>query len=423
VSAVSQLTQVERRITLLVAAVQFVNVLDFMMVLPLGPDFAVALGIPTSHLGYVGGAYTLAAFASGLLGAVLLDRFDRRRALAVAIGGLVIATALGGFAVDLPTMLGARMLAGFFGGPATSLALAIIADSVPPERRGRAMGLVSASFAVTSVVGMPIGLELARLGGWRLPFFGVAGIGAVIAALVVWAMPPQRAHLQPPGDAARANGFVAFGRLLAQPMTRLAMLLVSLAIVTGFMLIPNFSAWIQFNLGFPRAQIGVLYMLGGCVGFFVTRYVGIGIDRFGGAPIALGSAALNVVLIWAVFLAGKPPVSLYALFPLFMAANAARMVVVSTVTSKVPGATERARFMSLTSATQHISSAFAAFLASAVLVELPGGALAGIAPLAVAAIALACVVPPLVWAVDRFVRARTRSLRVQAMVETAPVRS
>jgi predicted MFS family arabinose efflux permease len=335
----------------------------------------------------------------------------------------VIATALGGFAVDLPTMLGARMLAGFFGGPATSLALAIIADSVPPERRGRAMGLVSASFAVTSVVGMPIGLELARLGGWRLPFFGVAGIGAVIAALVVWAMPPQRAHLQPPGDAARANGFVAFGRLLAQPMTRLAMLLVSLAIVTGFMLIPNFSAWIQFNLGFPRAQIGVLYMLGGCVGFFVTRYVGIGIDRFGGAPIALGSAALNVVLIWAVFLAGKPPVSLYALFPLFMAANAARMVVVSTVTSKVPGATERARFMSLTSATQHISSAFAAFLASAVLVELPGGALAGIAPLAVAAIALACVVPPLVWAVDRFVRARTRSLRVQAMVETAPVRS
>lgn len=420
-SAASQLTPVERRITLLVAAVQFVNVLDFMMVLPLGPDFAVALGIPTSHLGYIGGAYTLAAFVSGLAGALVLDRFDRRQALAVAIGGLVIATALGGFAVDLPTMLGARMLAGFFGGPATSLALAIIADSVPPERRGRAMGMVSASFAVTSVVGMPIGLELARLGGWRLPFFGVAGLGAVIAFLVVWAMPPQRAHLQQPGG--EAQRVASFGELLAQPMTRLAMLLVSLAIVTGFMLFPNFSAWIQFNLGFPRAQIGVLYMLGGCIGFFVTRYVGIGIDKFGGAPIAIASAVLNVVMIWAVFLTDKPPISLYVIFPLFMAANAARMVVVSTITSKVPGPTERARFMSLTSATQHISSAFAAFLASAVLIELPGGALAGIMPLAVAAMVLATVVPPLVWSVERFVDSRSRSLRVQTMVETSPARS
>ncbi|MDB5365348.1 MAG: Arabinose efflux permease [Rhodospirillales bacterium] len=420
-SAASQLTPVERRITLLVAAVQFVNVLDFMMVLPLGPDFAVALGIPTSHLGYIGGAYTLAAFVSGLAGALVLDRFDRRQALAVAIGGLVIATALGGFAVDLPTMLGARMLAGFFGGPATSLALAIIADSVPPERRGRAMGMVSASFAVTSVVGMPIGLELARLGGWRLPFFGVAGLGAVIAFLVVWAMPPQRAHLQQPGG--EAHRVASFGELLAQPMTRLAMLLVSLAIVTGFMLFPNFSAWIQFNLGFPRAQIGVLYMLGGCIGFFVTRYVGIGIDKFGGAPIAIASAVLNVVMIWAVFLTDKPPISLYVIFPLFMAANAARMVVVSTITSKVPGPTERARFMSLTSATQHISSAFAAFLASAVLIELPGGALAGIMPLAVAAMVLATVVPPLVWSVERFVDSRSRSLRVQTMVETSPARS
>jgi predicted MFS family arabinose efflux permease len=419
VSAASQLTPVERRITLLVAAVQFVNVLDFMMVMPLGPDFAASLGIPTSHLGYIGGAYTLAAFVSGLAGALVLDRFDRRRALAVAIGGLVIATALGGFAVDLPTMLGARMLAGFFGGPATSLALAIIADSVPSERRGRAMGLVSASFAVASVVGMPIGLELARLGGWRLPFFGVAGLGAVIAFLVVWAMPPQRAHLQPPG----AQGVASFGQLLAQPMTRLAMLLVSLAIVTGFMLFPNFSAWIQFNLGFPRAQIGVLYMLGGCVGFFVTRYVGIGIDKFGGAPIAIAAAALNVVMIWAVFLTDKPPISLYLVFPLLMAANAARMVVVSTITSKVPGPTERARFMSLTSATQHLSSAFAAFLASAVLIELPGGALAGIMPLAVAAMVLATVVPPLIWSVERFVDSRARSLRVQTMVETSPVRS
>src|SRR2546426_12413880 len=58
----------ERAILFLVGAVQFINVLDFMMVMPLGPDFAAHLGIPTSHLGYIGGSYVAAAAVAGLLG-------------------------------------------------------------------------------------------------------------------------------------------------------------------------------------------------------------------------------------------------------------------------------------------------------------------------------------------------------------------
>ena len=46
----------ERTIVFLVGAVQFVNILDFMIVMPLGPDFAVGLDIPISKLGYIGGS-------------------------------------------------------------------------------------------------------------------------------------------------------------------------------------------------------------------------------------------------------------------------------------------------------------------------------------------------------------------------------
>lgn len=58
----------ERSVVALVGAVQFVNILDFMMVMPMGPDFARALGIDQSKLGYIGGSYTAAASVSGLLG-------------------------------------------------------------------------------------------------------------------------------------------------------------------------------------------------------------------------------------------------------------------------------------------------------------------------------------------------------------------
>jgi predicted MFS family arabinose efflux permease len=58
----------ERRILLLLTAVSFVNILDFVMVIPLGPDFAHGLGIPTSRLGIIGSSYTAAAFVAGLVG-------------------------------------------------------------------------------------------------------------------------------------------------------------------------------------------------------------------------------------------------------------------------------------------------------------------------------------------------------------------
>ncbi len=86
----------EKAVVFLIAAVQFVNILEFMMVMPLGPDFAKELGIPLSHIGYVGGSYTAAASISGLLCSTLIERFDRRSALTVAVGGLVISTVLGG---------------------------------------------------------------------------------------------------------------------------------------------------------------------------------------------------------------------------------------------------------------------------------------------------------------------------------------
>ncbi len=179
----------------LIGAVQFINIWDFVMVMPLGPDFASALGIPLSKLGLVGGAYTAAAAVAGVVGSTFLDRFDRRPALAVTMTGLVLGTFAGGLAWNFESLLAARFLAGAFGGPATSLALSIIADAVPPERRGKAMGAVMGAFSVASVLGVPLSLQLSVWGGWRLPFLVVGGLGLGVTAAVAASLPSLRAHL------------------------------------------------------------------------------------------------------------------------------------------------------------------------------------------------------------------------------------
>ena len=190
----------------LVAMVQLVNVLDFVMVMPLGRDFARALAIDESRLGLIGGSYTLAAAIAGLVGSRFLDRFDRRRALTVAMLGLVTATAAGGLARDLPSLMAARILAGAFGGPATSLSMAIVADVVPPARRGAAMGIVMSAFSVASVVGVPLGLYAAQLGSWRTPFFALAVIGLGVTGFAARALPPLRRHLEGPRHGRRRPG-------------------------------------------------------------------------------------------------------------------------------------------------------------------------------------------------------------------------
>jgi predicted MFS family arabinose efflux permease len=393
----------ERAILLLVGAVQFVNVLDFMMVMPLGPDFATALGIPNSHLGYIGGSYTAAAAVAGMLGSVFLDRFDRRSALAVAMFGLVLGTTAGGFAVGLQSLMAARILAGAFGGPATSLSLSIVADLVPPDRRGKALGVVLSTFSVAAVLGVPAGLELARRGGWRLPFFAVAGLGAVVAASAIFLMPSLRLHLTPE---ARQEQAKVTGPFFGRPAVLLALATTATTMIAVFVIVPNLSAYLQFNLGYPRERLGLLYLVGGACGFVTTRWAGRLTDRFGAPMVALGGTALFVAVLYAGFLPEQPLLAPLPLFVGYMVTGTFRNIAFNASTSRVPYAGERARYMSSQSAVQHLSAAAGAFLGAEMLRELPDGRLVGMPRVGLLAMGMAATMPALMALLEARLRHR-----------------
>lgn len=386
----------ERTLVLLIGAGQLVVTLAYAMILPLGPDLARDLGIPSSNLGFVGGSYVAAAGLAGLAGTFYLDRFDRRRALALALAGVVAGSIACGLATGFVTLLAARSLAGAAGGQATALALAIVSDAVAPARRGRALGSVMSSFAVSSVLGVPAGIELARLAGWRAPFFTVAALGAAVTVAGVALLPQQRAHL-----AERGAAPAPFREVLSRPVAQLSILAAAVGVIANFALVPNLSAYLQFNRGYPRDELGLLYLLGGAIAFGTLRLAGWLTDRHGAPSVTLlGGAAYAAVLVFGfIYPVDVFPVS--AVFVCFMVAQGFRLVPMHALTSRIPAPHERARFMSAQSAVKFCAAAAGGILGAQLLDERADGSLTGIDHLAWFALAMALVHPVISYAMAR----------------------
>jgi predicted MFS family arabinose efflux permease len=379
-----------------------------MMVMPMGPDFAKALGIPMSHLGIIGGAYTASATVVGIAGSMLLDKWERRSALTIAIVGLGLSTMTGALATGTWSLVAARVAAGAFGGIAATLCFSIVADLVPEERRGRATAVVASGFSLSSILGVPLGLELARRGGWRAPFIVVGVVALLLAVSARLLLPMLRAHLDTKEkaaplalDARMAWSFVAFG----------------CAILGNFLLIPNISAYLQLNMGFPREQLGLLYLGGGLASLATMRLAGIWTDRSGALrPVLTGSILVSIAIVLGAVLEPPllPPVLFFALF---MSCNAARWVAVNALASRVPAPSARARYLSAQNAFSHAASAAAAFASAAFLSEEPSGKLIGMPALGATAAVLGLAVPFAVWRLEKLLPARRAAVEAPVPAE------
>ena len=380
----------ESRLILVLAFIQLIHVLDFMMVMPLGPDFAIALDIPLAHIGIIGSSYTLAAAATGFVAALFLDRFDRKRAIVVALAGLSVATATGALAWNFASLIAARAIAGVFGGPLMSLAIAMIADHIPPERRGAAMGKVMGSFSIASIFGVPFGLEIAAYWGWRAPFIVLALIAALVCYMACRQLPAHGNILQ---TVPIKRQFAILGSCFKNTAALGAFGYTSLSMMAGFMIIPNISSHMQINLHYPREHLGMLYFFGGLVSFFGVIAIGKMADKMSVTLLSAVTTGLLIVTIAVGYVWYHNGVPAIVIFVCFMLAMSSRSVCAQTLSSQVPGPTERASFMSLLSAITQVASALSSLLAAHMLSQQADGYLHGIEQVGMVAIGISLAVP------------------------------
>ncbi|WP_265301603.1 MFS transporter [Verminephrobacter eiseniae] len=350
----------ERWLLLTLAGIQFTHILDFMIMMPLGPRFTQLFAISDAQFGLLVSAYTLSAGVSGLLAGTYVDRFGRKRLLLVLYGLFGLATLACGVAPGYALLMVARILAGAFGGVLSALSQTIVADVVPFERRGRAMGIVMTSFSVSTVAGVPLGLLLAQYGGWHLPFFAIAALVALLALQAARTLPTLTAHLQ------AARGRTALGgitQVLADHNHRWAFLFSALLMFTGFTVIPYITIYMQTNAGVRADQVPLLYLCGGLVTLFTARLFGRLTDRWGKVftyrRLAL---ACTLPLLAITLVRGVPLWAVIAVSTLMFTFLSGRMIPGMAIVASAAQAPLRGTFMTLNTSVQSAAMGLASFV-------------------------------------------------------------
>lgn len=271
----------ERLFLLVLAGIQFTHILDFMIMMPLGPQLIRALHLSTNEFALLLSSYTFTAAASGLLAAAYVDLFDRRKLMLTLYALFILATLGCGLAPNYESLLVARAMAGAFGGLLSGMTQTIIADVVPFERRGQAMGTMMAAFSLSTVGGIPLGLFLAEhisLLGWRAPFFFIMLLSCVFLLIGCRLLPPLTAHL---GREKKGNVLQQLYAVAKKPDHLKAFFFVSLLTMSGFSVIPYIALYYTANVGMSESFITLVYLVGGAATLFTSRLIGRLADRHG----------------------------------------------------------------------------------------------------------------------------------------------
>ncbi|AJY75552.1 MFS transporter [Paenibacillus beijingensis] len=338
---------------------------DTFLVSPLLPTLRQQFHISVEASGWMIGAYALGYALFALIAGPLSDGLNRKKIMLIGILGFAVSTFLCGLAWNFWSMFAFRALAGIFAAFMSPQVWATIPVLVPASKVTKSMGIVSAGFAVSQTVGVPIGSYLATY-SWKMPFFIIGGIALALFALILWIVPqfkPAAAGRQPSimdryAELLGANG--AKGSYLA-----------FFAMLTGAFAVFTFIGnWLSDKFGMNVSEIGQVFIfmgLGNLIGSFVGGHAAA---RLGGRNVLLGGIGMMAMLYLMLNLAASPllvHLCFFVLYLVFGTVFPIMMALFQTLSS-----TARGTSAALTNVVNYAATTAGAYIAGIVYAQLNG---------------------------------------------------
>jgi predicted MFS family arabinose efflux permease len=363
-------TSQERILLLLLAAIQFTNIVDFMIMMPMGKILQTTLNIGPAKYGFLVSSYGLSAGITSLAGVFYLDRLDRKKALLTAYFGFIIGTMSSALLpntnspeLNYKLFILTRVITGITGGLLSGLVLSIIGDVIPLERRGKAMAKVTIAFSLAAIIGMPVSLSLVDHfdNNWHVPFFAISLMSMIILLFALRQIPSMRQHLD---NGYKTRPLDTFRNLVRIPEQSHALLFTILLVAGQFTVISLMTPYYISNVHIAQTDIKYVYFVGGLATVIGGMQIGKLVDKYGRFRTFTIFALLSTIPILIVTHLGPTPFwVLLIIASFFMVFISGRMIPANTISSAVVPAQYRAGFLSLNSAAMSLGSGSSAILA------------------------------------------------------------
>lgn len=326
---------------LLALAVFAMGTSEFMLA-GLLPDLAADLGVTVATAGALTSAFAVGMTIGAPLTAALARNLPSRTSLLGFLLVFAAAHAAAATTTSFPVLFATRVVAALANAGFLAVALTTATALVPPDRKGRALGVLLSGTTLATVAGVPAGAVLGTLLDWRATFWAVAALCLPAALGILKAVPGRAAGRAGPGTpgepgtpcATATPGTPPLRSELAQLKSRqliLAMLLGALVNAATFASFTFLAPVTTGTAGLGRLWVPVVLMLFGAGSFAGVTVAGRLADRRPGLVVAAGGPMLLTGWPALALLAGSP----VALFTLVCVQGALSFALGSTLITRV----------------------------------------------------------------------------------------
>lgn len=335
---------------------------QIMIISPILNDIGMALDIQQDLLGTLVAAYSIMVGTFAIVAGPVSDKIGRRRILLLGTGVMSLALICHGLVVDYYSFLAVRLFAGAAGGILSGAAVSYIGDYFPYERRGWATGWVMSGTAAGQIAGIPLGVELEAMFGFRSPFYLFA-VTMGITFILIFLRVPQPPVRRREGRMSVSSAISDYWAMLRRPEIAAAAFAFFLMFLGLSSYVVYFPFWLETELGATERMISTLFLVGGVANVITGPQAGRLSDRIGRKGLIL----LSCLGLFAVMLLTTPVVRTiwiaYPAFFLFMALIAMRVSPFSALLTALVPDHQRGSLMSLTVAIGQLGFAIGASLA------------------------------------------------------------
>lgn len=280
--------------------------------------YAQSRGASLGVISAMTSAFLLANFAAQYPSGWLADRWGRKQIMVVGLLAQALLSLAYLFITEPTLFVALRFAEGAVGAAVLPSARALIADTVPPEERGRAYGIFSAAFNAGFLIGPALGGLLANVSYGSV--FVAAVVFRLVALAVVLVMIPQVAHTaataMEPGKRATAT---SRGRdLFRLPLVGAYILAFGDYLYLGFDL-ALMPLWMNNHLGASVTVIGIAYVAWAAPSILLSPIGGRVADRVRRSRLILifGLAQVPLYVIYGLANTGWLVAALFGVHAIF----------------------------------------------------------------------------------------------------------